>query len=114
MIHIQSLIDDAKCFETVRALRWPDGVRCAGCDSSRERLQALLHQSPRTYGQPTSRWTLALAAEISFAQGLIPRQVSGETIRMAFKQLGVRWKRAKHWITSPDPAYLRKKNGATA
>ena len=34
MIHIQSLIDDAKCFETVRALRWPDGVRCASCDSS--------------------------------------------------------------------------------
>lgn len=34
MIHIQSLIDDAKCFETVRALRWPDGVRCPTCDSS--------------------------------------------------------------------------------
>jgi transposase-like protein len=33
MIHIQSLIDDAKCFETVRALRWPDGVRCPTCDS---------------------------------------------------------------------------------
>ena len=27
--------------------------------------------------------------------------------------LGVSWKRAKHWITSPDPAYARKKNGAT-
>src|SRR5215475_15355456 len=33
MIHMQSLIDDAKCFETVRALRWPDGVRCPTCDS---------------------------------------------------------------------------------
>ena len=33
MIHIQSLIDDAKCFETVRALRWPDGVYCPSCDS---------------------------------------------------------------------------------
>jgi transposase-like protein len=33
MIHIQSLIDDTKCFETVRALRWPDGVRCPTCDS---------------------------------------------------------------------------------
>src|SRR5262245_56946026 len=28
MIHIQSLIDDAKCCETVRALRWPNGVYC--------------------------------------------------------------------------------------
>lgn len=33
MIHIQSLIDDAKCFETVRILRWPDGVSCPHCDS---------------------------------------------------------------------------------
>ena len=33
MIHIQSLIDDAKCFETVRALRWPDGVCWPSCDS---------------------------------------------------------------------------------
>jgi transposase len=80
----------------------------------RERLRALLQQSPRPFGQPTSRWTLALAAEVSFAQGLTPRQVSGETIRQALKQLGVRWKRAKHWSTSPDPAYLRKKNGAIA
>ena len=34
MIHIQSLIDDAKCFDTVRALRWPNGVQCPTCDSS--------------------------------------------------------------------------------
>ena len=80
----------------------------------RERLRALLHRSPRTFGKPTSVWTLELAAEVSFAQGLTPRQVSGETIRLALRQLGTRWKRAKHWITSPDPAYVRKKNSATA
>ena len=74
-----------------------------------ESLQALLHQSPRTFGKPTSRWTLALAAEVSFAQGLTPRLVSDETIRLALRRLRVSWKRAKHWITSPDPAYLRKK-----
>jgi transposase len=78
-----------------------------------ESLRALLHQSPRAFGQPTSRWTLALAAEVSFAQGLTPRLVSIETIRLALRRLGVAWKRAKHWITSPDPAYARKKNGAT-
>ena len=33
MIDLPSLIDDAKCYETVRALRWPDGVRCPHCDS---------------------------------------------------------------------------------
>jgi hypothetical protein len=77
-----------------------------------EALRALLHQSPRTFGQPTSRWTLALAAKVSFAQGLTPRLVSAATIRVALRRLRVSWKRAKHWITSPDPAYARKKNGA--
>src|SRR5262249_19331654 len=41
-----------------------------------EALRALLHQSPRTFGKPTSRWPLALAAEVSFAAGLTPRLVS--------------------------------------
>jgi transposase-like protein len=34
MINRQSLIDDAKGYETVRALRWPEGVRCPHCDSA--------------------------------------------------------------------------------
>jgi transposase-like protein len=34
MIHIQALIDDAKCFATVRQLRWPEGVKCPTCDST--------------------------------------------------------------------------------
>jgi transposase len=33
MLHIQNLIDDAKCFETVRQLRWPGGVVCPHCGS---------------------------------------------------------------------------------
>jgi transposase len=79
-----------------------------------DQLRALLHQSPRAFGKATSVWTLALAAEVSFAQGVTPRRVSHETIRAAIAQLGGSWKRAKHWITSPDPAYLRKKTGVTA
>jgi transposase len=74
-----------------------------------ERLRALLHQSPRTFGKPTGVWTLALAAQVSFEQGLIPERVSDETIRMALKRLGIRWRRAKRWIASPDPWYARKK-----
>jgi transposase len=77
----------------------------------REQLRALLHQSPRTFGHPTSLWTLALAAKTAYAEGLTPRPISGEAIRRALACLGVRWKRAKHWITSPDPAYSRKKLG---
>jgi len=79
----------------------------------REPLRALLHRSPRTFGHPTSLWTLALAAQVAYAEGLTARPISGEAIRRALARLGVRWQRAKHWITSPDPAYIRKKNGVT-
>jgi transposase len=75
----------------------------------REQLRALLHQSPRNFGKDTSIWTLDLAAEVSVEVGIASRLVSGETIHNALRQLGVRWKRAKHWITSPDPDYVRKK-----
>jgi transposase len=80
----------------------------------REQLRTLLHQSPRTFGKATSVWTLGLAADVAYAEGIIPRPVSGETIRQALAALKTRWKRAKHWITSPDPAYARKKNSAIA
>ena len=33
LVSIQALIDDAKCFETVRQLRWPEGVPCPRCRS---------------------------------------------------------------------------------
>jgi len=78
-----------------------------------EKLRALLHQSPREFGKPTGVWTLELVAEVSCSVGIIAERVSDETIRNALKRLGVRWKRAKHWITSPDPEYARKKGAAT-
>jgi hypothetical protein len=49
---------------------------------------------------------------MSFQQGLTSRLVSGESVRRALKRLGKSWKRAKHWITSPDPQYLLKKTPA--
>jgi hypothetical protein len=97
--------------------RWssrPHTIHPAFDAARADRLRALLHQSPRAFGQPTSVWTLPLAAEVSFAQGLTPERVSGETIRATLARLGVRWRRAKEWITSPDPAYARKKGRATA
>ena len=79
-----------------------------------ELLRALLHQSPRTFDKPTSVWTLELAAEVACAEGITAEPVSDETIRQALLRLGVRWRRAKQWITSPDPEYARKKARATA
>ena len=78
------------------------------------RLRALLHQSPRAFGQPRSTWTLALLARVAHAQGLSATVLSPETIRQALLRLGISWRRAKRWLTSPDPAYARKKVGATA
>lgn len=79
-----------------------------------EHLQPRLPHSPRTYGKPTGVWTLALAAEVCYAQGVTERLMSAETIRRAVKQLEINWKRAKHWIPSPDPQYTRKKSGVIA
>jgi len=34
LINLKTLIDDGKCFETLRRLRWPQGVDCYDCQSS--------------------------------------------------------------------------------
>lgn len=34
MLNIRNLIDDTKGFETVRTLRWPEGLRCVHCASA--------------------------------------------------------------------------------
>jgi transposase len=91
----------------------PKTVHAAWPKGRDEDLRGLLHQSPRTFGKPTSLWTLGLAARVCHARGWTSRVLSGEAIRLALKRLGVSWKRAKHWLTSPDPAYARKKNRAT-
>jgi transposase len=91
----------------------PRTIHPAFDPAAAECLRAQLHQSPRDFGKPTSLWTLDLAAEVSFERGLTPVRVTGETVRATLARLGVRWRRAKHWITSPDPGYLRKKGHAT-
>jgi transposase len=104
-----------------------EGLGCLQAKSSRpksarplldarydDRLRELLHQSPRTAGKPRGTWTLQLLAQVVYERGWSPRVLSIETIRHAIARLGVTWRRAKHWITSPDPAYARKKKRATA
>ena len=86
------------------------GVVVSAFDTPRaQALRALLHQSPRAFGKQTSLWTLELAAEVAHEQGLTTARVSDETIRATLARMGVSWRRAKHWITSPDPEYARKK-----
>jgi transposase len=119
-------IDDQTVLDALHAFN-ATGLACLQKKSSRahrtrlvfgleqsERLRALLHRSPRDFGKPTSVWTLALAAEVSVAEGIAQTRVSGETLRQALLRLGIGWQRAKQWVTSPDPEYLRKKGGVTA
>ena len=91
----------------------PHRLRTAFSQEGAERLKELLHRSPRDFGQDRSTWTLELAARVSFKQGIIAHEVSDESVRRALKRLKTNWKRAKHWITSPDPQYLLKKKFAT-
>ncbi len=72
-------------------------------------LKELLHRNPRALGKATGLWTLDLLAEVCHAKGWTPRVLTKEGMRLTLKRLGIGWKRAKHWITSPDPAYARKK-----
>ena len=92
----------------------PKTTRPAFTAAGAEGLRALLHQRPRAFGRDTSLWTLELAADVAFEQGLTATRVSGETIRATLARLGLSWRRAKRWITSPDPEYNRKKDAATA
>lgn len=94
--------------------RRPHSTQAAFSSESVEQLKDILHQSPRNFGKATSLWTLDLAAEISYENKLTQERVSGETIRATLKRFGMKWTRAKHWITSPDPNYEMKKNDESA
>jgi transposase len=92
----------------------PRTVHAAFDAAGAARLRALLHHSPRAFGHPTSVWTLELAAEVAHAEGITARRVSDETIRATLARHGIRWRRAKDWITSPDAAYTQKNSAAIA
>jgi len=117
---VQTVRDTLRAFATeglaclTAKPKTPHTIHAAWPKERDEDLRALLHQSPRTFGKPTSLWTLALAAQVCHEKGWTQRQLSAEAVRLALKRLGVSWKRAKHWLTSPDPAYARKKSRGTS
>jgi transposase len=90
----------------------PHTIHAAIDAAGGERLRELLQRSPRVFGKPTSVWTLGLVAEVCAEQGITDARVSGETIRRSLARLDVSWQRAKRWISSPDPAYTQKNDGA--
>ena len=92
----------------------PQHVRTKLTDEQARRIAQILHRRPREFGHETNLWTLDLLVEVSWAEHLVDQPISDETIRQALLRLGIAWKRAKHWITSPDPGYEQKKTDATA
>jgi transposase len=74
-----------------------------------QRLQELAHQNPRAFGKKRSTWTLQLLADTCTEIGIADGKVSYETVRRTLKRLGVTWRRAELWMTSPDPHYAQKK-----
>jgi transposase len=91
----------------------PHRLRTTFSEEAAQQLPAILHRRPHEFGKESGQWTLELVAQVSFEQGLTTTLVSDESIRRVFKRLKINWKRAKHWITSPDPLYLQKKTHVT-
>ena len=81
---------------------------------STKRLKDLLHHSPRDFGKERGRVDVGARRPGQFRARAHRHPVSSEIVRRALKRLKTNWKRAKHWITSPDPQYLLKKTLATA
>lgn len=87
----------------------PKTIRAAFDGERTERLREMLHRSPREFGKPTSLWTLALAAEVSFEEGITEERVSAETVRASLERMGVRWLRAKSLDHQPRSRVRKKK-----
>jgi transposase len=74
----------------------PKKIRAAFDEGRAERLREMLHRSPREFSKPTSLWTLALAADAIFEEGITTEErVSAQTVRANLERMGVRWLRAK-------------------
>jgi transposase len=76
-----------------------------------EALIALLHEPPEEHGAPDERWTLREAAAALVREGWT-EAISIESIRRLLREHRHSWQRAKEWLTSPDPRYAFKKDGA--
>jgi transposase len=82
-------------------------------EKAEEVLIEIIHERPERYGLPDTRWTLQMAARV-LAQQLGLESVSTETVRRLLQRRRHSWQRAKEWIDSPDPEYVRKKGGVPA
>lgn len=78
-------------------------------ETGRQALREALNHSPREFGYERSFWTLELLAAYSYQKGWTKQKVHLDTVSQTLRELGVRWRRSKTWISSPDEAYEIKK-----
>src|ERR671912_747202 len=73
----------------------PRRTRDASDEESAEALRGVLHRSPREFGGETSLWTLSMAAEVAFEEGITERRGSSRARPATLlRPLGVRRERA--------------------
>jgi hypothetical protein len=74
--------------------------------SATRALIEILHHRPNAYGINRSNWTLGSLAD---AFGKLYRQrPSKSTVSRLLRQAGLRWKKSRRVLTSPDPDYQEK------
>src|SRR4051812_45638527 len=66
----------------------PGGAAPGPGAAERERPRAILRRPPRAFGHARSAWTLALPAEVAYAEGLGPTELSAGTVRRALPRPG--------------------------
>jgi len=72
-----------------------------------EAVEEIIHRPPTDFGFDRSTWSLDAMVEYVFKSRGI--QVGMQTVRDVLHEMGYRWRRAKHSVTSPDPDYAGKK-----
>ena len=55
----------------------PKRIQAAFDEKSAEAVREIVHRSPREFGSDSSLWTLEMAAQVSFEEGLTESRVSG-------------------------------------
>jgi transposase len=82
-------------------------------EAARERVREVVRLSPRQFGHGASVWTLELLAETCWSEGIASRRVKGHNVSPVLREMGIEWRRAKHWIRSPDEQYAHRKKDET-
>jgi transposase len=82
--------------------------------AGRERLRELIRLSPRQFGHETSVWTLALLAKTCQEEETVWRPANADNVGYVLRDMGIEWRRAKHWVRSPDVHYEHRKKDETS